>query len=154
MTAGHGRRNVSVIFCNYDTYLSVHIMKWFDAMCEEPFDAVAKVVECVSEYDETNGLTQCVKNHFWPGKKHFLVRNEYGVASVVQCSQRLFVGKKSAAYQLLHYRCTVTNENVLPLHLCLCAVLSFHLTFPVVCCFHCETRSGEPSTLIREHLYG
>jgi len=69
-------------------------MKWFDAMCEEPFDAVAKVVECVSEYDETNGLTQCVKNHFWPGKKHFLVRNEYGVASVVQCSQRLFVGKK------------------------------------------------------------
>ena len=22
-------------------------MKWFDAMCEEPFDAVAKVVVCV-----------------------------------------------------------------------------------------------------------
>ena len=58
-------------FCNYDTCLSVHIMKFLDAMCEEQFDAVAKVVVCVSEYDETNGLTQCVKNHFWPGKKHF-----------------------------------------------------------------------------------
>ena len=28
--------------CNYDTHLSLHIMKWFDAMCEEPFAAVAK----------------------------------------------------------------------------------------------------------------
>ena len=119
-------------FCNYDTYLSVHIMKWFDAMCEEPFDAVAKVVVCVSENDETNGLTQCVKNHFWSGKKHFFVRNECGAASV------LFVGKQLASYQLSHYRCTVTNENVLPLHLRLRAVLSFRLTFPVVCCFHCR----------------
>ena len=33
--------------CRFDTYLSVHIRKWFDAMCEEPFDAVAKVVVCV-----------------------------------------------------------------------------------------------------------
>ena len=67
MTAGHGKRNVSVIMIHI-TYLSVHIMNWFDAMCEEPFDAVAKVVVCVSEYDETNDLTQCVKKHFWSGK--------------------------------------------------------------------------------------
>ena len=58
-------------FCNFDTCLSVHIMKFLDAMSEEPFDAVAKVVVCASEYDETNGLAQCVKNHFWPGRKHF-----------------------------------------------------------------------------------
>ena len=146
VTAGHGKRNVSVIMIHI-IYLSVHIMKWFDAMCEEPFDAVAKVVVCVSEYDETNDLTQCVKKHFWSGKKPFFIRNECGAASVC-------VGKQSAAYQLPHYRCTVTNENVLPLHLRLCAVLSFRSTFPVVCCFHCEMRSGEPRTLIREHLYG
>ena len=90
-------------------------MKWFDAMCEEPFDAVAKVVECVSEYDETNGLTQCVKNHFWPGKKHFLVRNEYGVALVVQCSQRLFVGKN----QLLT-NCYIAGAQLPTRMSCLC----------------------------------
>ena len=85
----------------------------------------------------------------------FLVRKETFLRPQwVRSSFGLFVGKKSAAYQLSHYRCTVTNENVLPLHLRLCAVLSFRLTFPVVCCFHCETRSGEPRTLIREHLYG
>ena len=77
--------------CNYDTYLSVHIMKWFDAMCEEPFDAVAKVVVCVSEYDETNGLTQCAKNHFWSGKKHFCVRNECGAASVCLSEKNLLL---------------------------------------------------------------
>ena len=81
VTAGHGKRNVSVIMIHI-TYLSVHIMKWFDAMCEEPFDAVAKVVVCVSEYDETNDLTQCVKKHFWSGKKPFFIRNECGAASV------------------------------------------------------------------------
>ena len=57
-------------------------MKRFDALCEEPLDTVAKVVVCVSENYETNGLTQCVKNHFWSRKKHFFVRNECGAASV------------------------------------------------------------------------
>ena len=38
-----------VFFCNYDTHLSVHIMKWFDAMCKEPFDAEQNWL-CVSEY--------------------------------------------------------------------------------------------------------
>ena len=71
MTAGHGRRNVSVIFCNYDTYLSVHIMKWFDAMCEEPFDAVAKVVECVSEYDETKWFDTMCEESFLARKETF-----------------------------------------------------------------------------------
>ena len=105
VTAGHGRRNV----CHYDTYLSVHIMKWFEAMCEEPFDAVAKVVVCVSEYDETHGLTQCAKNHFWSGKKHFFVRNECGAASV-------WLSEKN----LLLTNCHITGAQLPTRMSCLC----------------------------------
>ena len=44
----------------------VYVLEYgaFDAMCEEPFDAVKNLR--VSEYGTTNGLIQCVKNRLLP----------------------------------------------------------------------------------------